>query len=87
MFDLELDNTIIRFFSSISRPQWPKVFRVDYGHEEVMVKFGKDPRQYSTTTKDFVDDGNGNLKGVNTVLVDWTQSPTGAWSMKEVPGK
>lgn len=51
------------------------------------MKFGKDPRQYSTTTKEFVDDGNGNIKGVNTVLVDWTQGPTGAWSMKEVPGK
>jgi len=26
-------------------PQWPKVFRVDYGHEEVKLKWGKDPRQ------------------------------------------
>lgn len=67
-------------------PQWPKVFRVDYGHEEVRVKFGKDPRQYSTTTKEFLSDGNGNIKGVNTVQVAWTQSPTGQWSMKEVPG-
>lgn len=68
------------------RPQWPKVFRVDYGHEEVQLKFGKDPRQYSTTTKEFVDDGKGNVKGVNTVQVEWTQGPTGAWSMKEAPG-
>lgn len=50
------------------------------------VKFGKDPRQYSTTTKEFVDDGKGNIKGVNTVQVEWTQSPTGQWSMKEVVG-
>lgn len=67
-------------------PQWPKVFRVDYGHEEVKVKFGKDPRQYSTTTKEFVSDGNGNIKGVNTIQVEWTQSATGQWSMKEVAG-
>lgn len=67
-------------------PQWPKVFRVDYGHDEVKVKFGKDPRQYSTTTKEFVDDGKGNIKGVNTVQVEWTQSPTGQWSMTEVAG-
>lgn len=52
----------------------------------ITVKFGKDPRQYSTTTKEFVDDGNGNIKGVNTVQVEWTQSPTGQWSMKEVAG-
>lgn len=67
-------------------PQWPKVFRVDYGHEEVKVRFGKDPRQYSTTTKEFVSDGAGNIKGVNTVEVEWTQSANGAWSMKEAPG-
>lgn len=67
-------------------PQWPKVFRVDYGHDEVKLKFGKDPRQYTTTTKEFVDDENGNVKGVNTIQVEWTQSPTGQWSMKEVAG-
>jgi glutamate synthase (NADH) len=67
-------------------PQWPKVFRVDYGHEEVRVKFGKDPRAYQTTVKEFLDDGKGNIKGVNTINVEWTQSPTGAWSMKEVAG-
>lgn len=59
---------------------------VDYGHEEVRVKWGKDPRQYSTTTKEFVSDGNGHIKGVNTVEVEWTKTPTGQWSMKEVAG-
>lgn len=67
-------------------PQWPRIFRVDYGHEEVKLKFGKDPRKYSTTTKEFLDDGNGNIKGVNTVEVEWTKTPTGQWQMKEVPG-
>jgi glutamate synthase (NADPH/NADH) len=67
-------------------PQWPKVFRVDYGHEEVRVKFGKDPRQYSTTAKEFVGDENGNIKGVNTVQVEWTKTETGQWKMSEVPG-
>ena len=32
-------------------PTWPKVFRVDYGHEEVKVKFGHDPRIFSITSK------------------------------------
>lgn len=58
---------------------------MDYGHEEVRVKFGKDPRQYCTTTKEFIGE-NGHIKGVNTIQVEWTQSPTGQWSMKEVPG-
>lgn len=32
-------------------PTFPRVFKVDYGHEEVKVKFGRDPREYSTLTK------------------------------------
>lgn len=67
-------------------PQWPKVFRVDYGHEEVRVKFGKDPRQYLTTVKEFVDNGSGSIKGVNTVQVEWTKNEKGAWAMNEVVG-
>lgn len=67
-------------------PQWPRVFRVDYGHDEVRVKFGKDPRQYLTTTKEFIGDDNGNIKGVNTIEVEWTKTPTGQWSMQEVAG-
>lgn len=50
------------------------------------MKFGKDPRMYSTTTKQFLDDGNGNLKGVNTVEVEWTKTPTGQWKMNEIAG-
>lgn len=66
-------------------PQWPKVFRVDYGHEEVRVKFGKDPRQYSTTTTEFIGE-NGHIQGVNTIEVAWTQAPNGEWSMEKVKG-
>ncbi|XP_034109012.1 uncharacterized protein LOC117571121 [Drosophila albomicans] len=66
-------------------PQWPKVFRVDYGHEEVRLKWGKDPRQYCTTTKEFVGE-NGHIKGVNTVEVEWTKTETGQWRMQEVAG-
>lgn len=66
-------------------PQWPKVFRVDYGHEEVKLKWGKDPRQYCTTTKEFVGE-NGHIKGVHTVEVEWTKTETGQWRMQEVAG-
>uniref|UniRef100_T1GHA0 Glutamate synthase (NADPH) n=1 Tax=Megaselia scalaris TaxID=36166 RepID=T1GHA0_MEGSC len=67
-------------------PQWPRVFRVDYGHEEVKVKHGHDPRKYVTTTKEFVGDSSGNIVGVNTILVDWTKGPKGEWIMKEISG-
>ncbi|CAK1604543.1 unnamed protein product [Parnassius mnemosyne] len=67
-------------------PQWPRVFRVDYGHEEVKVKFGNDPRQFSTLTKEFIDDGEGNVCGVSCVEVEWTRGAGGRWDMREVAG-
>jgi NAD(P)H-dependent glutamate synthase small subunit len=51
-------------------PLWPKIHRVDYGHEEAAVRDGQDPRVYSISGKEFVRDDNGNLLGINTVKVD-----------------
>ncbi|KAF9086825.1 glutamate synthase [NADH] [Mortierella sp. GBA35] len=67
-------------------PQFPRVFKQDYGHSEVQSHFGKDPREYSIVTKEFVSDGNGKVKGLNTIRVEWTQDASGRWSMKEMAG-
>ncbi len=32
-------------------PTWPKILRVDYGHEEVKLRFGKDPRVFNIMSK------------------------------------
>lgn len=66
-------------------PQWPKILRSDYGHGEVEAKFGQDPRVYCILSKEFIDDGHGNVAGVKTVMVEWTNEG-GKFSMKEVPG-
>jgi glutamate synthase (NADPH) small chain len=66
-------------------PQWPRIFRVDYGHEEAADKFGKDPREFCILTKEFVNDGNGNVKAIRTVQVDWQKDDTGQFKMTEVP--
>ncbi|CAB0001855.1 unnamed protein product [Nesidiocoris tenuis] len=66
-------------------PQYPRVFKLDYGHEEVKHKFGQDPRQYSVLSKEFIDDGNGNVAGIRTVQVKWVKDDTGRWVMSEVP--
>jgi NADPH-dependent glutamate synthase beta subunit-like oxidoreductase len=42
---------------------------VDYGHAEAAHKLGKDPRQYEVLTKEFIGDGEGNVKGIKTVQV------------------
>ena len=52
-------------------PEWPVIFRVDYGHEESSKVFGKDPRQYQLLTKSFIKDSQGNVKGINTITVDF----------------
>jgi len=67
-------------------PQWPKIFRVDYGHEEATTRDDKDPREYCILSKEFIGDGNGNLTGVRTVNVEWNQDEDGRFSMTEVPG-
>jgi glutamate synthase (NADPH/NADH) len=67
-------------------PQWPRIYRVDYGHAEVKTHMGKDPREYCVMSKDFVDDDNGHVKGINTIRVEWTKSATGGWDMKQIEG-
>ena len=51
-------------------PTWPVIFRVDYGHEEATARYGKDPRTYSISGKEFVRDGGGKLLGIKTIDVD-----------------
>lgn len=67
-------------------PQWPRVFRVDYGHQEVAAKFGKDPRSYEVLTKRFIGDENGVVKGLEIVRVHWEKDASGKFQFKEVEG-
>lgn len=59
-------------------PQWPKIFRVDYGHNEAAAKFGSDPREYCIETVEFLSDDAGNVKALKTVEVDWTRKSDSA---------
>ncbi len=67
-------------------PQWPKVYKLDYGQEEAAEIFGADPRLYCINTKKLVGDDNGQLKEVHTVAVRWEQDINGRFVPKEVPG-
>lgn len=37
-------------------------------------------------TKEFLDDGNGHVKGVKTVNVEWTKDDSGRWQMNQIEG-
>jgi glutamate synthase (NADPH/NADH) small chain len=54
-------------------PQWPKVYKLDYGQEEAAAIFGEDPRKYAIQTTKFVDDGKGHVAAIHTVLVEWVK--------------
>src|SRR5207244_5446119 len=43
-------------------PEWPKVYKLDYGQEEAAARFGADPRAYLTTGERFVGDDRGNVE-------------------------
>jgi glutamate synthase (NADPH) small chain len=66
-------------------PQWPKVYKLDYGQEEAAALFGDDPRQYLIQTKRFVGDEHGHLKELHTVRIDWCRD-NGRLIPKELPG-
>ncbi|PKN93345.1 MAG: glutamate synthase [Chloroflexi bacterium HGW-Chloroflexi-6] len=66
-------------------PEWPKVYKLDYGQEEYKALYGADPRQYTVTAKRFVGDEAGNVKEVHTVQVEWVNE-NGRFSPREIPG-
>jgi glutamate synthase (NADPH) small chain len=66
-------------------PQWPKVYKLDYGQEEAAALFGRDPREYLIQTKRFVGDSSGRVKELHTVRVEWARD-NGRLVPREVPG-
>jgi glutamate synthase (NADPH/NADH) small chain len=66
-------------------PEWPKIYRLDYGQEEAAAKFGADPRIYLTTATKFEGDANGQVKAIHTVQVTWEKNDKGQFIPKNVP--
>ena len=66
-------------------PEWPKVFREDYGQEEAKALWGEDPRRFSTTTRRFIG-RNERVTGIEIASIEWARSADGRFEMREVPG-
>jgi glutamate synthase (NADPH/NADH) small chain len=66
-------------------PQWPKVYRLDYGQEEAVALFGSDPRAYSIMTQRFLGEADGCLRAVQTVNVE-APVRNNAAPLRELPG-
>jgi glutamate synthase (NADPH/NADH) small chain len=67
-------------------PQWPKVYRLDYGQEEAAAKFGDDPRVFLTTARKFSGDPSGRVQQVHTVRIEWKRDKKGQFTPVEMPG-
>ena len=66
-------------------PEWPRVYRLDYGQEEARALWGEDPRRYSTTTRRFVG-RDERVTGMEIVDIAWERSSDDRFEMREVPG-
>jgi glutamate synthase (NADPH/NADH) small chain len=67
-------------------PEWPKVYRMDYGQEEAAAKQGEDPRQYEVTAKRFIAGPDGNLSGVEITDIRWERDAQGRFVPRDVEG-
>jgi glutamate synthase (NADPH/NADH) small chain len=71
---------------SLSRPKeqpwpfWPMRLRTSSSHKEGVERF------FSISTKEFVGDEKGNLKGLVTVDVEWVKNPGERPILKEIAG-
>jgi glutamate synthase (NADPH/NADH) small chain len=67
-------------------PEWPKIYRLDYGQEEAKALFDADPRIYLTTPEKFVGDESGQVREIHTVDVEWVKNDNGALFPRRIPG-
>ncbi|VEP17390.1 Glutamate synthase (NADPH) small chain [Hyella patelloides LEGE 07179] len=67
-------------------PEWPKVYRLDYGQEEAAAQFGDDPRGYLTTATKFEGDKQGQVKAVHTVQIQWERDANGRFTPQPIAG-
>jgi glutamate synthase (NADPH) small chain len=66
-------------------PQWPRVYRMDYGQAEAAAVFGHDPRTYRIQTVELRGDENGCLRSLRTVDVTWAANGNGRPALQPIP--
>ena len=66
-------------------PEWPKVYQLDYGQAEAKAKHGKDPRQYLTSTSEFIGDAQGYVRALKINEIEWKEQ-NGRFSPVKVQG-
>jgi len=67
-------------------PEWPRVYRMDYGQEEAQNRFGADPRTFSITTEEFLGNAQGHVQELRTAMVEWVRDANGRFGPQKISG-
>ncbi len=67
-------------------PEWPKIYRMDYGQEEAAAIQGQDPRQYEVTAKRFIAGTGGKLDRVEITNIRWEKDEQGRFVPRDIEG-
>lgn len=65
-------------------PEFPRVFKTDYGQEEAIRKFKSDPREYCINSKEFIGK-DGKVESLRLCQIEW-QNKDGRMIPAEIPG-
>lgn len=65
-------------------PQFPRIFKTNYGQEEAIHKFKQDPREFCVTTKEFLGE-DGKVSGLRLCQNEWKQI-NGRMVPADIPG-
>jgi len=64
-------------------PQWPRIHRTEYAHQEALAVFGQDPREYCIMTQRFIGDGYNNVVAIQSQHV---RCAKGNATLEAIPG-
>ncbi|MDC0275470.1 glutamate synthase subunit beta [Verrucomicrobiales bacterium] len=68
-------------------PEWPRVYKMDYGQEEANDIQGQDPREYLVSSKRFIGNASGDVSELELVRVEWVRdADSGRFTPQEVEG-
>ena len=67
-------------------PQYPLVLKISTSHKEAEGKYGNDPREWNILTKEFLNDGNGNVSGLKAAKAESFTDENGRLGFREIEG-
>lgn len=68
-------------------PVFPRLYKTSSSHKEAIANYDQDIRLFSIGTKEFIGDGNGNVKALKCVKLNWiTPEDGGRPQMQEIEG-